>query len=305
MQEVVLMKTNILKKILAAVFLVAIAGMSAFAQNTNFTKGEELFRKNEPAKAIPFLETSITEGGNPRAYIYLALAYYQLERYPEALEVCNKGMLATGTNKKIIAYNAGNIAFKMENYSAAEKWYTMALSADTTYSPAILNRAQSLLKQGKYKESRNDYIRYQELQPDNPQYSEIQVIIGLLDEEVEKIAKEEEKIRVEEARIQAENARIEAENARVAAEKAAAEEAARVQAERAAEQARVQAAIAEAEARAAAEKAAEAERIAAEEAERKRRLLEDVAASLQDAETKNMSAGAEGTVDYGYESELE
>jgi hypothetical protein len=49
MQEVVLMKTNILKKILPAVFLVLFSGMSAFAQNSNFTKGEEYFRKNEPA----------------------------------------------------------------------------------------------------------------------------------------------------------------------------------------------------------------------------------------------------------------
>jgi len=55
----------------------------------------------------------------------------------------------------------------------------------------------------------------------------------------------------------------------------------------------------------AAAKAAEAERQAAEEAERRKRLLEDVAASLQDSESQNMSAGAEGTVDYGYESELE
>lgn len=298
------MRKNMKKRTLL-VLVLAVIGFYAFSQNSNFLKGEEYFRKNEPAKAIPLLETSITEGGNPRAYIYLALSYYQLERYPEALEVCNKGMLATGTNKKIIAYNAGNIAFKMESYEAAEKWYSMAISADATYAPAVLNRAQSLLKQGHYVDSRSDYIRYQELQPDNPQYREIEILIGLLDEEVEKITQEQERIKVEEARIQAENARIEAENARIAAEKAAAEEAARVEAERVAEEARVQAAKAEAEARAAAERAAEAERVAAAEAERKRKLLEDVAASLQDAETQNMSAGAEGTVDYGYESELE
>ena len=50
---------------------------------------------------------------------------------------------------------------------------------------------------------------------------------------------------------------------------------------------------------------AEAERIAAEEAARRRKLLEDVAASLQNTETENMSAGAEGTVEYDYETELE
>ena len=44
---------------------------------------------------------------------------------------------------------------------------------------------------------------------------------------------------------------------------------------------------------------------AEEDAARRRKLLEDVAASLQNSETSNMTAGAEGTVDYGYESELE
>ena len=216
-------------------------------------------------------------------------------------------MLATGTNKKIIAYDAGNICFKMEDYENAEKWYTMAITADSTYSPAILNRAQSRLKLGRYADSREDYIRYQELAPTNPQYQEIQLLIALLDTEVERIAKEEEAAKAEAQRIQIENARIEAENARieaarVEAERVAAEKAA---AEKEAEEARQRAKQAEEEARIAAEKAAEAERKEKEEAERRRRLLEDVAASLQDSETQNMSAGAEGTVDYGYESELE
>lgn len=287
-------------KIICIMMFLSVAALG-FSENSNFAGGESYFRQNQPDKAIPLLETSITEGGNPRAYIYLALCYYQLERYQEAIEVCNKGMMATGTNKKIIAYNAGNISFKMENYTAAEKWYSMAITADATYAPAVLNRAQALLKQGKYRESREDYIRYQELAPENPQYQEIQVLIGLLDTEIGRLAEEEEKARQEEVRIQVENARIEAENARIVAEQAAqaaAAEEARIKAEKAAEEARIQAEMAAA-------KAAEAERQAAEEAERRKRLLEDVAASLQDSESQNMSAGAEGIVDYGYESELE
>ncbi|MBO4320292.1 MAG: tetratricopeptide repeat protein [Treponema sp.] len=301
------MKKKCTKKSILILFLSLFMVFCAFAENINFTKGEEFFRQNEPAKAIPLLEKAITEGGNPRAYIYLALAYYQLEQYPAALEVCNKGMLATGTNKKILAYDAGNICFKMEDYENAEKWYTMAITADSTYAPAVLNRAQSRLKLARYADSREDYIRYQELAPTNPQYQEIQLLIALLDTEVERIAKEEEAAKAEAQRIQIENARIEAENARieaarVEAERVAAEKAA---AEKEAEEARARAKQAEEEARIAAEKAAEAERKEKEEAERRRRLLEDVAASLQDSETQNMSAGAEGTVDYGYESELE
>ena len=50
--------------------------------------------------------------------------------------------------------------------------------------------------------------------------------------------------------------------------------------------------------------AAEAARKAAEE-ERRRKLLEEVANSLQQTDSTNMSAGAEDVIDYDYESELE
>ncbi len=52
------------------------------------------------------------------------------------------------------------------------------------------------------------------------------------------------------------------------------------------------------------QEALEAERKAAEE-ERRRKLLEDVANSLQQTDTTNMTAGAEDVLDYDYESELE
>ena len=50
---------------------------------------------------------------------------------------------------------------------------------------------------------------------------------------------------------------------------------------------------------------AEAAKKAEEDAARRRKLLEDVAASLQNSGSSNMNAGAEGTIDYGYETELE
>ena len=50
--------------------------------------------------------------------------------------------------------------------------------------------------------------------------------------------------------------------------------------------------------------AAEAAR-KAEEEERRRKLLEEVANSLQQTDTTNMTAGAEDVLDYEYESELD
>ena len=49
----------------------------------------------------------------------------------------------------------------------------------------------------------------------------------------------------------------------------------------------------------------EQERLATLEAERSKKLLEDIAASLQSADSTNVSAGTDGVMEYEYESELD
>lgn len=256
-------------KFLSFIFILIFAPL-CFSESANFAKGEELFRQNKPKEAVPYLKAAVEESQSPQAYIYLALSYYQLKEYDKALSVCNEGMNLPQTNQKILAYNAGNIAFSQGDYAEAEKWYSIAIAADETYASPVLNRANARLRAGKYGESKADYILYLELAPENPQKEQIAKIIGLIDDEIvvlqQQAASNEQLVRAENARIQAENARIEA--ARIAEE----------------------------------------QRIAAQKAEeeaRKKKLLEDVTSSLQGASTENMSAGAEGTVGYGYESELE
>src|SRR5574344_190476 len=93
------------------------------AQTANFTQGEELFQNDQPEQAVPFLKKAVTEG-NPKAYIYLSIAYYQVGKYQESVDICSAGMKANGTDKKKLAYNAGNSAFASGDYAAAEAWYT-------------------------------------------------------------------------------------------------------------------------------------------------------------------------------------
>ncbi len=229
------------------------------AQTSAFSSGEELFRTGKFSEAIPYLEKSIESGENPKAYIYLALCYQQQKDYEKGLAVLERGMDAPGTNKKVIAFDAGNLAFAMGNYSAAENWYSIAIAADSSYAAPVLNRANTRLKEGKYEDSRTDYVNYLGLDPETPQGNSIKTIISMLTQQIENEEKAEA-IRVEQERKQKE------EEQRVAAERA---------------------------------------RLEQEEAARRKKLLEDVASSLQDAASENMSAGVEGTVDYGYESELE
>jgi tetratricopeptide (TPR) repeat protein len=235
------------------------------------TEGEKLFKSNRPADAVPLLEADITSGtASPDAYNYLGLAYYQTGQFEKSIAAFEKGLDSPGTNKKILAYNAGNAAFAAGNYAKAESCYSLALAASPDFTPAVLNRANTRLKQDKLTEAVDDYSLFVRLAPDDPQSSRInqmtELIRGELNrrEESSRIAAEQEKKR------QQEETALKAEQDKIAAEKAAEEAASK----------------------------------AAEEA-RRQKLLEDVANSLQDTSTSNMTSGTENTIDYSSEPELD
>lgn len=343
---------TMLKKFLS--FILLFFSGICFCQTSDFLKGESLFKENKVEEAVPYLKNAISQGGNPKAYNYLALSYHKLGMYEESLEVCSEGMKVSGTDKKVLAFNAGNVCFEMEDYYTAERWFSLAIAANRIYAPPVLNRANTELKQNKYLAALEDYKLYLDLSPNDGQKPEIEQLIQLLEgwkkAEEERIAeekrlKEEERILAEQKRLDAEEAALtaataasaaqaEEEKAKAAEEKAKADEALQQQLnEKFAEQARLleeqreelkklieeQKAAQEAQrlenakrqeetAKWEAENARRAEeeaKRAEEDAARRRKLLEDVAASLQNSGSSNMNAGAEGTVDYGYETELE
>ena len=125
--------------------------------------------------------------------------------------------------------------------------------------------------------SETDYEKYIECLPEDPQVEEIERLLGYLEKEMEEIRLESERLAEEQKRIEEENRRLQEELARQEEQRLLKE----------AEEARIL-----------------AEQKAAEE-ERRRKLLEEVANSLQQTDTTNMTAGAEDVLDYEYESELE
>lgn len=271
--------------------ILAIITMSVFSlfASDAYETGYNLFTTNKPAEAIPYLESALNDVAvSPSVYVYLGIAYYQTGKYPESLDIFKRGLSASGTNKRIIAFNAGNSAYAMRDYATAEEMFSLASVADPAFAAPVLNRANARLSQDKLQGALEDYQRYLVLDPYSSQRAEVEAIIRALQGEMVYREEEKERLAQEEQRMKEEEARIQAENQRIAEEKA---EAARKEAERLA-----------------AERAAEEARLAAQreaEAERRRRLLEEVAASLQDTETTGMNAGSEGVIEYEYESELD
>lgn len=278
----------------------------AYAKESSFSRGESLFKQNRTEEAIPFFKQAVSEGGFPKAYIYLALCYEKAGMLQESLDTCTEGMKVSGTDKKVLAFNAGNVCYAMEDYGSAEKWYSLAAAANRLYAPPVLNRANARLKQEKYLESLEDYKLYLDLSPNDKQKPQIEQIIALL-EGVKKA--EEERLREEEALIMAAQRQQLIDEQKAAVQRAQeeernAEQQAALEQQRAELEKLIQEQKEYQEAALQAQRE-EAARKAEADAARRRKLLEDVAESLQNSEASNMSAGAEGTVDYGYESELE
>lgn len=159
--------------------------------NEDFLKGEELFQLNRPKSAITYFEKALeAENVDPKVYIYLGVCYYQIEEYDKSLAISIQGMAKEGSDKKILAYNAGNTCYAMGNYMRADASYAISLKEDEKYSPAILNRANAQLKLDHLGDARENYVRYLELEPETDQKEKIEEIIRLLDEEIARRANE-------------------------------------------------------------------------------------------------------------------
>ena len=147
----------------------------------NFADGKTAFAANKPAEAIPLFELALQEQNpNPELFNYLGLAYYQTGSLEKSLEIFTRGLNAQGTNKRILAYNAGNTAFALGDYKKADELYTLALAAAPEFADAALNRAGARLELRLWDDSAAEYERYLELAPETPQRQSIQELIARL-----------------------------------------------------------------------------------------------------------------------------
>lgn len=178
--------------------------------NGDFEKGQELFQLNKPEEAVPFLEKAAADpNADPKVYVYLGVAYFQLKKYQESMDICARGLARKDTDRKVLAYNAGNSAYAIGNYARADACYAISLREDPDYAPAVLNRANTLLKQDRLEESKDHYIHYLELEKESEQRERIELVIQLLEEEILRRANQKpERIELDD-NLQIENAAME------------------------------------------------------------------------------------------------
>ena len=295
--------------------------------------GKKFFRKNQPQLAIPYLENALTDSSiDSSAYIYLGVSYYQTAQFEKAIRINEAGMKIKDSNTSILAYNGGNAAFSLGDWDRADVMYSLSLTADPMYASAWLNRANTRMKQDRLDKAIDDYKQFLYIAPEDEQAPKIRILIGLLQEELNKrnsavaaSLAEIEQLKEELRRLTTDKEYLESKmgggfagnggngsgggnggngsgGRGLSAEEAnmLLNELQRVNAEK--EAVEKEAALKEMAQEEASRLAAEKE---AEEEARRQKIMQDIMNSLQNAESTNMSAGVEGTFEYDYESELD
>ncbi len=156
------------------------------------SKGEKLFKENNPEEASIALESELRSGKSSAvSYNYLGLSYYQLGEYEKSIEIFAKGLKIPGTNKKILAFNQGNSFYALREYSDAVDCYSLAIKLDENFDVAYLNRANAYLMNSELDKCIADYEKYLELKPEDSQKEKILALIDALRKKMERIAEEE------------------------------------------------------------------------------------------------------------------
>ena len=166
----------------------------SFAQTSNLSQGETLFKENNASDAVEVLEYEVLKGEiSDNTYNFLGLGYYQLGDYEKSIDAFKRGLKAQPQNVKLLSYNLGNTYYAQKNYEAAIEAYSNSITAEPLFYDAILNRANALLMAGRLVSAKEDYEHYIEKCPDDTQRERIELLIKALEEE---IARREEEARL-------------------------------------------------------------------------------------------------------------
>jgi tetratricopeptide (TPR) repeat protein len=178
--------------------LLAFLWVSFLGAQASFSRGEDFFMQNKPQEAVPFLENALLEDPDEiRAYLYLGIAYQQLERPEDAVAVYLKALPRAGNETARVACNLGNLYFGMEKPDSAEDYYTQAIESDPSYAAAYLNRANARIKTGALREALPDYEFFLSLEPHSPKRLRIEQMVALVRSEF--AAEERRRLLAEEA----------------------------------------------------------------------------------------------------------
>ena len=177
-----------MKKVSNLIIIFALLHVSLYSVSS-FDEGKAFLALERPDKAIMSFNRTFNEEDCPKdIYLYIGVAYLKMGMYVQAIESFAKGKTKDVANFYIYSFNMGNAFFAQNRFYDAEISYNEALASSKSYPPALLNRANTRMKIGRYMMALKDYKEYLSLFPDDVQKEEVQQMILAL----EKMQLEEE-----------------------------------------------------------------------------------------------------------------
>lgn len=156
--------------------IATIAGASDFQDN-----GVRLFMENKPAEAAPVLEQASREAGaDEKIFLYLGIAYQQLNRWDDAIAAFRKGLGVSVQYRHMFLFNIANSFFAQGRNAFSLDYYDQAIAAKNDFAPAYLNRANAKMRLGDQSGAASDYTLYLSLEPGSAQATEIRRLLDLL-----------------------------------------------------------------------------------------------------------------------------
>jgi len=156
--------------------------------------------QNRPQEALAFLESAVYEDpAHIQAFLYLGIAYLQINRVDDAIATYKKALPRGGTESARIAYNLGNAHFMKGDPALARQYYTLAIESDPEYSSAYLNRANALIRSGDLRDALTDYEVFLSLDPGSPKREQVVRLMAFV--RAEFAAEERRRVMAEEAAI--------------------------------------------------------------------------------------------------------
>jgi tetratricopeptide (TPR) repeat protein len=157
-------------------------------ENIFFKEGSDLYRHAKYSEArVKFEAALVHDSTDPRIYLYLGVTYQQLKQFVKAIEILQRGLqVASGREKSLILFQLGNCYDEkgLADYALAEKYFTLAIEADNTFSEPYLNRAAVRLKAKRYQETIEDCKKYLKLWPETPKRKKVEELIALLQQDM-------------------------------------------------------------------------------------------------------------------------
>jgi tetratricopeptide (TPR) repeat protein len=170
--------------------------VNALHGQSSFSQGEELFLRDKPQEALVYLQSAVAENPeNVRAYLYLGVAFQQLNRLDEAIAIYRRVLPIAGPDTALIAYNMGNVYYAQGNLTLAEDMYSQALEANPGYAAAYLNRGNARLSRQALQDAIYDYEAFLNMEPGSGKRGRIEQLISAIRSDF--AAAEQERIRAE------------------------------------------------------------------------------------------------------------